>query len=143
MYKKAPYHTKQKELVYHFFAEHPDKQFSAKEIADIIKKEEKIGESTVYRLIKQLTESGKLRRFNGENVKSVVYQFAGQSAHCHEHFHLKCTDCGELIHLDCTLLKSFETHLGNHHGFVIDPVKTIFYGVCTSCAQEKKEAARP
>lgn len=140
MNKKASYHTKQKQLLYDFFAAHPDKQFSAREIADLIKEKAEIGESTVYRLIKKLTEDGELRRFSGKNVKSVVYQFAGQSEHCHEHFHLKCTDCGELIHLDCELLKSFETHMGEHHGFVIDPVKTIFYGVCADCAKHSKEA---
>ncbi len=142
MKERTSYRTKQKEMLYAFFKGHPEKQFSAKQIADGIKAQgaTDIGESTVYRLIKHLTDEGVLRRFNGKNAKNVVYQFAGQNEHCRKHFHLKCTDCGELIHLDCHLLKSFEEHMGAHHGFSIDPVKTIFYGVCASCKNNQKGA---
>ena len=144
MRDKTSYRTKQKELLYAFLKAHPEKQYSAKEITALIKEHHAdIGESTVYRLIKNLTDEGVLRRFSGKNAKSVVYQFAGQNEHCHEHFHLKCTDCGELIHLDCELLKSFEKHMGAHHGFSIDPVKTIFYGVCASCGKSQKKEGTP
>ena len=138
MQEKNSYHTKQKQSVLDFFALHPHKQFSAKEIAEQVKEQSKIGESTVYRLIKKLTESGEIRRFSGKNVKSVVYQYAGNHEHCHEHFHLKCTECGEFIHLDCKLMKTFGDHCSAHHGFTIDPLKTVFYGVCEACNSEAK-----
>ncbi len=141
MGEKVTYQTKQKQILYDFLLVHADKQFSAREIAGRIKEENKIGESTVYRLIKNLTDEGVLRRFNGSNGKSVVYQFAGQTGHCHEHFHLKCSDCGALVHLDCNLLNSFRAHMGEHHGFLLDPVKTIFYGSCAHCAKQKTEGA--
>ena len=37
------------------------------------------------------------------------------------------------------LMKSFEKHCSAHHGFRIDPMKTVFYGVCASCAGRQKE----
>lgn len=138
MQQRGSYRTKQKQFIYNFFAQNPDKQFSAKEVANAIKAEASVGESTVYRLIKHLTDEGIVRRFHEKNGKSVVYQFADRTAHCHEHFHLKCTGCGELIHLDCNLVKSFEQHTGNHHGFTIDPVKTIIYGTCAACEQQER-----
>lgn len=139
IHKKMPYRTKQKQLVLQFLANHPNTQFSAKEIAMRIQEVAEIGDSTVYRLIKNMTESGELRRFHGKNGKSVVYQYTDKTEHCHEHFHLKCTDCGEFIHLDCDLIKSFEEHCTRHHGFVIDPMKTVFYGLCEPCARKKQE----
>lgn len=140
MQETHSYRTKQKQLVLSFLAANPNMQYSAKEIAESIKKEAEIGESTVYRLIKKLTESGQIRRFSGKNGKSVVYQYAGQNGHCHEHFHLKCTNCGEFIHLDCKAVKSFEKHCFQHHGFMIDPMKTVFYGLCAFCAKSQEEA---
>lgn len=137
---KQHYHTRQKQLICDFFAENPDGQFSAKEVSDYIKKQASIGESTVYRVIKTLTEDGVIRRFSGKDVKSVVYQYANKTPHCNEHFHLKCSDCGDLIHLDCSLMKDLENHVGNHHGFAIDTVKTVIYGTCADCSKSKKGA---
>ncbi len=139
MKMKTSYHTKQKELIYEFFRLNPDKQYSAKEVSDTINQSAKIGESTVYRLIKKLTDDGEIRRFQGKNAKSVVYQFSDRTEHCTEHFHLKCLECGALKHLDCDLVSSLEQHMGNHHGFTIDPVKTIFYGTCAACKNLAKE----
>ena len=136
MDRKTSYNTKQKQIIYRFFEENREKQFSAKEIFESLKDDAEIGESTVYRLIKTLTDDGAIRRFNGKNTKSIVYQFAGKNEHCHEHLHLKCSDCGELIHLDCELSKEFEEHMGKHHGFLIDPIKTIFYGTCMECVKK-------
>lgn len=133
MSEKTFYNTKQKKLILNFLAENANRQFSAKEISDILNQNASIGESTVYRLIKKLTDEGEIRRFHGKNNKSVVYQFAGQNPHCHEHFHLKCTCCGGLIHLDCGLAKSFSEHMDTCHGFLVDPVKTIIYGTCAKC----------
>lgn len=138
MNDRNSYNTKQKQLIYDFFAANPDRQFSAKEVSNSVKQQAKIGESTVYRLIKKLTEDGEIRRFSGKDVKAVVYQFANQSEHCHEHFHLKCTGCGELIHLDCGLVKEFEAHMTSHHGFSIDHLKTIIFGTCANCANKKE-----
>lgn len=136
---RSSYNTKQKRLIYNFFSDNPEKQFSAKEIAEKIKYHDKIGESTVYRLIKKMTEDGEIRRFSGKNTKSVVYQFAGKNSHCDKHFHLKCMNCGELIHLDCASVKNFETHMDEHHGFSIDHIKTVIYGTCFSCNKKIKK----
>ena len=53
-------------------------------------------------------------------------------------FRLKCTGCGELIHLDCGLVKEFEAHMTSHHGFSIDHLKTIIYGTCANCVNKKE-----
>ncbi len=138
MNRSHQYQTKQKQMIYAFFAANPNRQFSAKEVADNLKTRTQIGESTVYRLIKKLSEDGEIRRFHGKNSKSVVYQFAGKGAHCDRHFHLKCSGCGKLIHLDCALIKEFEAHMGSHHDFSIDHTKTVIYGTCGTCSEKKE-----
>ena len=45
---------------------------------------------------------------------------------------------GKLIHMHCDELPELQKHILQHHGFAIDPVRTIFYGVCSDCAKEKQ-----
>jgi len=137
MERKNSYQTKQKSVIYDFFAKNPERQYSAKEVFENIRESEEIGESTVYRLIKKLTEDGEIRRFSGKDVKSVVYQYADKNEKCHEHFHLKCVNCGVLTHLDCGIVKDFEKHLGSHHGFSVDHMKTVIYGQCAQCTAKE------
>ena len=61
----------------------------------------------------------------------------GKAGTCHSHFHLKCTECGVLIHLDCDHLAAITAHVQEDHGFMIDPARTTFYGLCRACAERK------
>ena len=127
------YNTKQKIFLIEFFKENPEKQYSAKEISKFLCNNHKIGESTVYRLISKLVNEKKIRRFRGENAKSVVYQYAGDNNQCDRHFHLKCTECGALIHLNCEHMDKLNGHINAHHNFDIDISKTVLYGLCKNC----------
>ena len=35
--------------------------------------------------------------------------------------------------LDCDHLLSLNKHIAEHHGFIIDPCQTVFYGRCADC----------
>ena len=50
---------------------------------------------------------------------------------------MKCELCGRLIHLECDELEELGGHLKAEHGFVINPLRTVFYGLCTDCADKK------
>mgnify|MGYP002508489816 CR=1 FL=1 len=54
-------------------------------------------------------------------VKQIVRQIA------------KCTKCGTLYHVDCSSLLQIGEHLKEHHNFIIDHTKTVFYGICEKC----------
>ena len=99
------YNTKQKQVLIDFFKKNNDRHYSIKEIADAISNN-KIGKSTVYRLVDKMTTDGTIRRFRGNDGKSVLYQYIGEHSECNTHFHLKCTGCGILIHLDCDYMSS-------------------------------------
>ena len=130
------YKTRQKDCLTEFFKENPDRQYSAKEISDTVCKDNKIGKSTVYRLIEKMVNEGTLKRFRGEDAKSVLYQYVGIHNECNSHFHLKCTNCGILIHLECNSMIYIKEHIKLHHNFNVDVSKTIMYGVCSKCFEE-------
>ncbi len=129
---KAEYKTKQKNSLIGFLKANHSRQFSINEICEAVKSNG-IGKSTVYRNISHLCEEGAVRRFRGEGGKSVLYQYVGKDSGCDSHFHLKCTACGRLIHLDCKDVMRLKAHINAHHNFSIDIAHTVFYGLCGGC----------
>ena len=125
---KSEYKTKQRELICQMFKKNPDGQFSPSDAAGIL--DGKIGKSTVYREISRLCEDGFLRRYT-DSSGNTMYQLSMDG--CDSHFHLRCTDCGRIIHLDCGVMSDICTHIQSHHGFSIDISKTILYGKCNDC----------
>ena len=126
------YNTKQKQILINYFIRNANKHYSINEITDAVSGD-KIGKSTVYRLIDKMTKEGTVRRFNGNDGKSVLYQYTGNNHECDKHFHLKCTKCGILIHLECEYMNSFNKHIEADHKFEIDNSKTLIYGICSNC----------
>lgn len=130
------YQTRQRKLLNDFLKSNTHKQFSINEIIENVCPDGK-GKSTIYRLISQLCDSGTLIKMQGDDAKSVLYQYAGEGTECSSHFHLKCTDCGKLIHLDCNHIGEISEHILNEHKFTLDMKKTVLYGLCDDCSQKK------
>ena len=104
--------------------------------------EEAIGQTTVYRHLEKLTARGNIRKYVLREDKSTCYQYIDDGANCREHFHLKCENCGSLIHIDCDFLDEIEQHLLNEHNFQIDILKTVFYGTCKKCTTDPQITER-
>lgn len=105
---------------------------TAEEIVSALRSEgEAVGLTTVYRNLEKLCSSGEVRKFSGAG--SACYGFTGEN--CHSHFHLKCSSCGKLIHLECDYIEKLSEHVSAHHGFAVDNTKTVLYGTCGDCAK--------
>ena len=67
--------------------------------------------------------------------RSACFEYVGQDSHAPGEacFHLKCEKCGKLLHLHCEELDHIGGHLFEEHGFKLDPLRTVFYGVCEEC----------
>ncbi len=130
------YNTRQSKLVYHFLQNNPHKHFSAEEVYfSLISNGDNIGRTTVYRQLDKLCDEKKVRKFfSGEN-NACCYQL--ESEHCHNHYHLKCSSCGTLIHTECDFLDKLTSHIFNDHQFKIDGSRTVLYGICKNCREEK------
>ena len=126
------YETKQSKLVYNFLKENSQKHFSAEEVYFAIKENgDNIGRTTVYRQLDRLVEEHKARKFSSGDNNACCYQF--ESENCHNHYHLRCSSCGTLIHTECDFLDKLSQHIFNDHNFKIDGSKTVLYGICKNC----------
>lgn len=140
MKREAGYNTKQKEKLVDFLINNKDKHTTVQEISAYLSTEgSPLGTATIYRQLDKLVESGVVRKFVIDGKTGACYQYIENEHECREHFHLKCISCGKLIHLNCDHLMSINKHIEEHHGFIIDPSQTVFYGRCADCSAGESE----
>lgn len=137
MKEQKTYMTKQRLQVLECMTLNREKHMTADEIREDLKKfGVEIGKSTVYRTLERLIEEGKVRKYISDEGTSACYQYIDENGSCVSHFHLKCTQCGRLIHLECDYLKDIERHVFEHHKFTVDNTKTVLYGICGECCHD-------
>lgn len=139
MNSKSVYKTRQKELILAYLKNNNSKHHTVAEICSHIKNNGGcIGTTTVYRYLDRLVKSGQVQKIESAG-KATCFQFIGDGI-CGEkkHFHLKCLECGELIHMHCRLVDQLSEHIQSEHNFEIQPLRTTFYGVCSTCNKNTK-----
>lgn len=137
MSQENTYRTKQKEYILQFLKGNQDKHLTVEMILIYLKKNNTpVGKSTVYRFLDVLVNQGLVRKYIIEEGKSACYQYVEVDHGCREHFHLKCSDCGYLYHVECDQLSEIDGHIFEHHRFKVDNSKTVFYGVCEDCSKK-------
>lgn len=137
------YNTKQSKMVFDILLENKDRHLTADEIFEKLRiSGESVGKTTIYRHLEKLCASGEVRKFTGGDGDSACYQYAGKNVECREHYHLKCTECGKLIHAECKFLSELSAHIYNEHGFKVDGSRTVLYGVCGDCLKKERQLHR-
>lgn len=137
MMEQRSYKTRQRSQVLECLMQNSEKHMTADEIlAQLRNMNIEIGKSTVYRTLERLIEEKKVRKYLSDEGQSACYQYIDENGSCTRHFHLKCTRCGKLIHLECGRLTEIERHVYEHHRFSVDNTKTVLYGVCEDCGSE-------
>ena len=137
MKNDSGYKTRQKEKILDYLVRNKEKHTNVQEISAFLMAEgTPVGTATIYRRLDKLIDSGTVRRYNFDGKTGACYQYIENDSDCHEHFHLKCTICGKLIHLNCERLSGIDRHIFEHHGFQVDPSQTVFYGKCSDCAEK-------
>lgn len=129
---KSDYKTKQKTALLDLFMDNGSRHITAAEIVEKLSENgTKIGTATVYRHLDKLVSDGFIKKYITDG--GACYQYSGD---CHgNHFHLKCTVCGTLFHVDCDFLDSLAPHILKHHKFKVDNTRTVMYGTCEKCSQ--------
>lgn len=138
---RGEYNTRQKRELLRFLKERSLQHFSVDDVVfELQEKGEKVGRTTVYRFLEQLAEQGSVRKY--QNVQGITqYQHIEDDARCDDHFHMMCSQCGNLLHVDCALMRSMMDHLMVEHGFALNPRETILVGLCRKCRGETGEEA--
>lgn len=131
--KSMIYRTKQSELILSCLKQNSDRHLTIEEISDILKSDNNpVGTATIYRNVEKLVSDGLVRKYSTDSGKSACFQLVSSHG-CKNHFHLKCTLCGNLFHASCPVLDSIGEHIYSHHGFEVDNTRTVFYGICKNC----------
>lgn len=135
---RVTYNTKQKQLIYDFLSINRESLLTCDEISDSLKESgTPVGKATLYRFLDSLVSSGDARKIVDEYKKSAAYQLIDRDMNCDGHMHLKCTCCGEFVHLGCDFMHSVGEHIFKHHQFTIDNSKTLIYGICSKCSEKE------
>lgn len=124
------YNTEQKKAIVAFLHAHSSEQFTVEEIAAALSGE--VGVSTVYRRMPELVKSGDVKRFEVEGARKSVYQ-AVSCERCGEHLHMKCVDCGRLLHLDHDVSEQIAGLVAENSAFSVSEGKTVLFGTCEEC----------
>ena len=136
MPKTYVYNTRQRTDIENIVKASNGVHLTAEEIAERLKESGcSVGKTTVYRSLEKLCDEGKVRKFIPQSGKSACFQYIESTPECHEHFHLKCVSCGELIHMECDHLSDVSAHIAEHHGFKVDTLQTVLYGKCKACSE--------
>ena len=77
--KKKHYQTQGRVALTDFLELHPDRQYTADELYEILCAEVEVGKSTVYRLLSDLCRDEIVRRFRSTARQCNVYQYNAKS----------------------------------------------------------------
>ena len=127
----SEYMTEQRRKLLNFFKNHPDKRFTAKQVAESLK-ESNISISAIYRNLSKLEQDGYLSRSVCQGSSESCYQSL-VSEYCREHIHLSCIICGSTFHMDHEVSAALLENVSRRDGFKISRAKTVLYGVCSHC----------
>ncbi|MBQ8974651.1 MAG: transcriptional repressor [Oscillospiraceae bacterium] len=133
---RARYKTRQREQMDRFLELSQGRHFTAADVCEFFKKHSvSCSVTTVYRRLDELIAQGRVKKYYIDDDRTAWFECVGI---CHSEkpescYHLKCRKCGRLIHLECDEIAEFEEHITKHHGFMVDPARTTFYGVCEKC----------
>ncbi len=134
MTQTGEYKTRQREVILEFLKQSSSRHVTIDEVWDYLKGQSvKVGRTTIYRYMEKLTAQGQLRKYHIKEGSGACYQYIGRQTNCQEHFHLKCTECGCLLHAECDYLSGVALHVMEHHRFAVDQTKTVIYGICEAC----------
>ena len=130
------YKTRAKEEVAAFLKKNRTRALSLEEISSSLK-DIGIGKSTVYRIVSALVCAGEVKRISQGNTRHVGYQYIG-GGECREHMHLKCKNCGAIIHLEECISRDFLEGVRVLKGFSLDG-DCLLTGRCIRCEKGDNE----
>lgn len=130
------YNTRQRSRLLEYMQAVPGEHFTAKDVCDYFQAcGTPIGVATVYRQLERMVEDGVVNKYIIDANSPACFEYVDRQATCGEEcFHCKCEKCGKLIHLHCEELVQIRSHLKEEHHFTLDPLRTVFYGLCEDCA---------
>lgn len=125
--------TRQRKIILDVFLE-TEGHFSAEEFFERLKAQESgIGQSTIYRTLKLLTESGLAEEVNfGDGIVRYEHKY-GHTPHAH----LVCSNCGKTEEVSDDRVHNLFQELAGEHGYTFSHHEVMAYGICPACQRKK------
>ncbi|MDO4296300.1 MAG: transcriptional repressor [bacterium] len=142
MKTKAQYQTKQLAELHAYLETVKGKHVTVNEICEYLKAQGRtVGTTTIYRQLERMVEQGSVAKYTVDGTSGACFEYlGGERELCHKPtcFHCKCEKCGKLIHLHCEEVEHLGEHMQREHGFRLDALRTVFYGLCQECQYEEQ-----
>jgi Fur family ferric uptake transcriptional regulator len=126
--------TAQRELILEVFLQTED-HLSSEDLYWLVQKQDpNIGQTTVYRTLKLLTEAGLAREVRlGDGRTYYEHHFD----HDH-HDHMICTECGKVIEFFSAEIEELQDQMADKFNFRPTHHSLRILGICEECQQEEK-----
>lgn len=134
--QKAKYQTRQMAELLSYLQSAEGRHVTVSEICTYFKEQGiTVGTTTIYRHLERMVDQGIVAKYVVDGTSSACFEYLGGKEECHKPvcFHCKCEKCGKLIHLQCDEAVNLGQHMLKHHGFQMDSIRTVFYGICAEC----------
>jgi len=126
--------TAQRETILEVFLR-TEEHLSSEDLYRIVRDEDpNVGQTTVYRTLKLLTEAGLAREVRlGDGRTYYEHHFD------HEHHdHMICTECGEVIEFFSQEIEELQDAMADKYGFKPTHHSLRILGICENCQKKEK-----
>ena len=101
--------------------------------AEIHSEHPSISKTTVYRNLRQLTQSGIIRQV------SLPDGLERYDSNAIQHHHFRCKNCSSVFDVDLEYSDSINEIVRKKHGFQVDEHDIVFSGICPKCIKSIKK----
>ena len=95
---------------------------------------QKVGLTTVYRTLQQLTAAGMVDTLQDDSGE-MLYRSCNSD---HHHHHLVCTDCRRTVEIDGGPVEAWASRVAEEHGFTVTGHTADIFGLCPDCAARRR-----
>lgn len=134
--KKGLKRTSQRELILDVFLR-TEEHLSSEDLYQLVKQEDPtVGQTTVYRTLKLLTEAGLAREVRfGDGRTHYEHNYKHQ-----HHDHMICSECGKIIEFYSAELEALQDQMAAKHKFEVTQHLLRIIGICVECRRRNREA---
>src|SRR4026209_671966 len=133
--KRGLKRTSQRDLILDVFLR-TEEHLSIEDLYRLVQGEDPtVGQTTVYRTLKLLTEAGLAREVRfGDGRTHYEHNYKHQ-----HHDHMICSECGKIIEFYSAELEALQDKMAARHGFEITQHHLRMIGVCSECRHLEQE----
>ena len=133
--KKGLKRTSQRDLILEVFLR-TEAHLSNEDLYQLVKQEDPtVGQTTVYRTLKLLTEAGLAREVRfGDGRTHYEHNYKHQ-----HHDHMICSECGKIIEFFSAELEAIQDAMAAKHKFEVTQHLLRIIGICAECRRAKKQ----